>query len=155
MANIATPFFKSNISSDFNLPLPAPWLVIIFCFINFWKWDVYRFFLEGYLFSLFSVSITWSCFMFNVSVNKTSCHILNVGFPYSALMSGFYLYKIATGGNHIPSKAQWTCQLKFQVYNSNYTMHAVTDQSACDYHAFKVGKTNGLWFRCGRKDLNA
>ncbi|KAG1347336.1 protein FATTY ACID EXPORT 5 [Cocos nucifera] len=23
----------------------------------------------------------------------------------SALMSGFYLYKIATGGNHIPSKA--------------------------------------------------
>ncbi|XP_008803636.1 protein FATTY ACID EXPORT 5-like isoform X2 [Phoenix dactylifera] len=24
----------------------------------------------------------------------------------SALMSGFYLYKIATGGNHIPSKAE-------------------------------------------------
>lgn len=32
------------------------------------------------------------------SSNLSSC---------SALMTGFYLYKIATGGNHIPTKADW------------------------------------------------
>ncbi|KAG1368289.1 Protein FATTY ACID EXPORT 5 [Cocos nucifera] len=39
------------------------------------------------------------------ALSNTMCHILNIEFPCSMLMSGFYLYKIANGGNHIPSKA--------------------------------------------------
>ncbi|RVW99630.1 hypothetical protein CK203_021453 [Vitis vinifera] len=40
------------------------------------------------------------------TINQVSANKLAISFDYSALMTTFYLYKIATGGNHIPTKAE-------------------------------------------------